>query len=424
MGMGKTKLALDWLTFKRKRNLWNRCLIVSPKSVISHWLDEIEKHSDFKADYVRSTSSGFPDTEIVVVNYRKLVLMGIPEGFDAIILDESFMIKNKSIRTKAITNQTENFKLKLLLSGPIFESYLDYFYQLYFISPRIIGVRSLTEFKNRFCIMGGYLRKQILGYKNIQMLLNRISPFVYVMKKTEVKGFRKQNFIRKFVSLKDYPEIYKTMKDLKKELAAELEDGKKVMVVGGASKLIKILQLPSGFLYLKDDEGVGSTYFFDRSPKLELLKTILDDLDPSLKKLIWFRFKGEKQLFKKYFKSPLIIDGTTSVEKRRDFLKEYEKQNLIFVQIDSSKFGVEIPADYVIYFSNTFSFITRKQSEARSLRVTTKKDVTYIDLESEPDRRIKSILDKKGLLNTSFSNYMTKKIRIDSNFLAEFLEGL
>ena len=425
MGLGKSKLALDWLTFKKQRGLWKRCLIVSPKSVISHWMDEIKKHSDFKADYVKSTQSGFPDTEIVVVNYRKLVLMGIPEGFDAIVLDESFMIKNKSRRTKSIINQSINFKLKLLLSGPVFESYLDYFYQLYFISPRIIGMRSLSEFKRKFCLMGGYLRKQILGYRNIPVLLNRISPFVYVMKKSDVKDFRKQIFIRKFVSLKEYPDIYKAMKDLKRELATELIEGQKIRISGGGAKLSKILQLPSGFIYVNDDGNGGEfTHFFKRSPKLELLVQVLSELDSNSKKLIWFKFKGEKELFQKYFKDPLIIDGSTSIEKRKEILDEYERRNLIFVQIDSSKFGVEIPADYVIYFSNTFSFITRKQSEARSLRVTTKEDVTYIDLESEPDRKIRSILEKKGILNTSFSNYMTRKIRIDSDFLVEFLEGL
>ena len=425
MGLGKTKLALDWLTFKRKRGLWKRCLIVTPKSVINHWLDEIKEHSDFKADYVKSTDSGFPDTEIVIINYAKLILMGIPEGFDAIILDESFMIKNRSKRTKFIINWSQDFRLKLLLSGPVFESYLDYFYQLYFISPRIIGMRSLTEFKNKFCMMGGYLRKQILGYKNIPMLLNRISPFVYVMKKQEVKNFKKQIFVTKFVSLKQYPEIYKAMKELKRELATELKNGKRIRINAGGAKLSKILQLPSGFIYTKDEENIKDpTFFFNRSPKLELLIDVLKELNPNSKKLIWFKFKGEKDLFERYFKSPLIIDGTTSIEKRKIILDRYEKENIIFVQIDSSKFGVEIPADYVIYFSNTFSFITRKQSEARSLRVTTKEDVTYIDLESEPDRRIRQILEKKGILNASFSKYMTRKVKIDSDFLIEFLEGL
>lgn len=64
-------------------------------------------------------------------------------------------------------SQANQFRL-LLTGTPICNGYMDLYYQLRMIDKTLVG--GLTEFKTQYVEMGGYMGKQIVGYKNLDKL--------------------------------------------------------------------------------------------------------------------------------------------------------------------------------------------------------------------------------------------------------------
>ena len=109
------------------------------------------------------------------------------------LLTKQLLLKNHAAkRTKNLCKIAQGFKFKRSLTGsPITKSPLDIYAQLDFsLQNGILGYDSYYAFQNRYAVivkqsMGAKSFNQVIGYRNINELTQKIDDFSYrVLKKT------------------------------------------------------------------------------------------------------------------------------------------------------------------------------------------------------------------------------------------------
>lgn len=158
-------------------------LIVAPTSVCAVWPKEFADYADFR--YTVKTLLGtkpqrlkaladleafpFQSLKVAVINYESTWRDGIFEKLleydaDLIIADESQRIKtHDAAQSKSMHQLGDKARYKLILSGtPVQNEAVDIFSQYRFLDPTIFGT-NFYAFRNRYAVMGGFNRKQIVS---------------------------------------------------------------------------------------------------------------------------------------------------------------------------------------------------------------------------------------------------------------------
>jgi superfamily II DNA or RNA helicase len=107
MGSGKTLMALGTMLYARQRP--RRILILTSKSVLSHWKNEMRRI--FPAH-------GEPAIQVHLINLSNAVYLDhVARSYDAVIIDEFHMFKNLNDRVLYLLHQLSSVSHVLLLSG-------------------------------------------------------------------------------------------------------------------------------------------------------------------------------------------------------------------------------------------------------------------------------------------------------------------
>ena len=187
MGCGKTLTAIATAGAAYQAGKVSKVLIVAPTSVCSVWPKEFEEYADFKANVkvmlgdkrhrlkALSDLDAFPfkALKVAVINYESTWRDGIFDALlewdaDMIICDESQRIKTHDAeQSKAMHKLGDQARYKLILSGtPVQNNAIDLYSQYRFLDPTIFGT-NFYQFRNRYAIMGGFNRHQIVGYRDL-----------------------------------------------------------------------------------------------------------------------------------------------------------------------------------------------------------------------------------------------------------------
>ena len=218
MGTGKSKVLIDNLGMLFLDGQINFALVLAPKGVYRNWVaKEIPEHmsddiphrvirwvasaNKKQTEEMRSVKDNFAGLTIFVMNVESFsTKKGQTAGewmartfgnYGLIAIDESTTIKNhKAKRTKALLKIASQFKYRRLLTGsPITKSPLDIYSQTEFLRPGLMGHESFYTFQGRYAVlqrrsMGAKSFQQIVGYKNLDELTEKIDTFSYrVLKK-------------------------------------------------------------------------------------------------------------------------------------------------------------------------------------------------------------------------------------------------
>ena len=188
MGCGKTRTAIAIAGAAYQKGTIQRVLVIAPTSVVSVWPKEIaesQTSSDLqgapgtKQQRIRMIEDlqafPFKALKVAVINYESTWREGLFEKLqeydaDLIICDESQRIKTHDAeQSKAIHKLGDQARYKLILSGtPVQNDAIDIWSQYRFLDASIFG-RNFYQFRNRYAIMGGFNRKQIVGYKDLDV---------------------------------------------------------------------------------------------------------------------------------------------------------------------------------------------------------------------------------------------------------------
>ena len=413
----------------------DRVLIVAPTSVVAVWPKEFQEFADFK--YTCRTLLGdkthrlrelndlqkfpFKAMKVAEINYESTWREGIFEALqeydaDLIICDESQRIKTHDAeQSKALHKLGDQARYKLILSGtPVQNNAIDIFSQYRFLDPTIFG-QNFYQFRNRYAVMGGFNRRQIIGYKDLDGLIKKEHSIAFRITKNEAIDLPEQTFeTRKVHFSKKEQDLYNR---IKRDSYAELDSGGQITATTVLTKLLRLQQLTGGFL-VKDDAAKPEQV---SKAKLDALNDIIEDyvIGAGKKLVIFARFIAEvkaiidmvdKQLPKGMKQA--AIYGDIKKEDRGDIVKQFQEDpnTTVFIgQIDTAGTGITLTAaDTCVYYSKNFNYATYSQSLSRIHRIGQRNVCTYIDLEVEKtiDELIsKSLAKKEDMAKTVVDNW-------------------
>ena len=404
---------------------------MAPTSVCAVWPKEFNDYADFK--YTVKVLLGdkksrikalddldkfpFEALKVAVINYESTWREDIFDrllAFDAdlIIADESQRIKtHDAAQSKAMHQLGDKARYKLILSGtPVQNEAVDIFSQYRFLDPTIFGM-NFYAFRGRYCVMGGFNRKQIVQYRDLDALIKKEHSIAYRVTKEEALDLPEQTFENRYITLsKKERNIYDK---LRRDSFAELDGGGTITATTVLTKLLRLQQFTGGFL-VEDD--AAKPQLVSRG-KLDALADILQDyvVEGKKKLVIFARFIPEvmeiiklaNDIAGKHGMQTVAIYGDIKKELRGDIVQQFQTDpaTTVFVgQIDTAGTGITLTAaDTCVYYSVNFNFATYSQSLSRIHRIGQHHPCTYIHLVAEntvDDTILASLAKKEDLAKT------------------------
>lgn len=438
MGCGKTITAVATAGAGYKLGYLKRVLIVAPTSVCAVWPKEFQDYAAFpftirtmlgdKAKRLKELRDleTFPyeHLKVAVINYESVWREGIFEALqeydaDMIIADESQRIKtHDAAQSKAMHTLGDKARYKLILSGtPVQNEAVDIFSQYRFLDPLVFGENFYT-FRGRYAVMGGFNKKQIVSYRDLDTLIKKEMSVAYRVTKEEALDLPEQTFEKRYITLNTKERnIYDR---LRRDSFTELEGGGTITATTVLTKMLRLQQFTGGFLVEDDAENPKLV----SRGKLDALEDILQDyvVEGKKKLVIFARFLPEiheieklceKVLGKSGMKSAAIY-GEIKKERRGDIVNQFQtdpKTMIIIGQIDTLGVGVTLTAaDTCVYYSVNFNYATYDQSLSRIHRIGQKNHCLYIHLIAEKtidETVLKALAKKEDLAKTIVDNWRT-----------------
>ncbi len=433
MGTGKSKVLIDNMGMLYQSGLINFALVIAPKGVYRNWVaKEIPEHmsddiphrvirwvsgpNKKQAEEMRSVKDKFNGLTIFVMNVESFSsLKGKNAGEwmaralgsnGMIAIDESTTIKNhKAKRTKALMKIAAGFKYRRLLTGsPVTKSPMDIYSQCEFLRPGLLGYDSYYAFQGRYAVvqrktMGQAAFQQIVGFKNLDELTNKIDMFSFRVLKKDCLDLPDKIYTARYVGMT--PDQMKMYEDVRRHAMVLLDDGELVTAPAVITQMLRLQQIMSG--HLKTDDG-EMLYF--PSKRMDALTEIMNEHDG--KAIIWSRFRYDIQQITQMLNdkfgegSAAAYFGDTTDDDRNNIVKNFQNPDhplKFFVGNPATAgYGLTLTeANLVVYYANDFNLETRIQSEDRAHRIGQKNNVTYIDLicEGSIDERIVKALRNK-----------------------------
>lgn len=342
--------------------------------------------------------------------YNKLMAY-IKDRRAMVIDDESSRIKNpSSIRTKNATNIAWSAWYRMILTGtPVLQGPHDLFAQFRFLNPEIIGFKKWAAFKARYCLIGGFENRQIVGHVNIDELVARIKPYAQMIRLEDCVDIPHKIYRKIPVPLSDEQRSY--IRQLKDEGTLVLENlGTELYVEMALERMTRIQQIVGGSIPFWDEE-IGkyrSRPLEGKIPKLEAMLDYIEDGANDHKYLIWARFTPERDriceaLSKIYGEQAVVrFDGEVKDENlRKEAVRRLQTDPTCrFFVGNQAVAGIGLTltaAKTALNYSNTFSAEDRIQMENRNHRTGQDEHCIYVDFEAmvKEDRMITRALALK-----------------------------
>lgn len=430
IGLGKTLIALYTL------KLWNiqgRTLVICPNSVIETWKEEIEKHTNFTYCILKGSKQErlakitIEKADIFIINYEGLKVIctdringknvlnpAYPKnfGFECIISDESHRYRNeKTTQSRCSFHFTSRARYVINMTGsPIADNAIDLFGQYYVLDNGHTFGMNKGKFlyhyfyksnkfdynwtPKRICHICG----ELYDFKNRHLSTHKISLDNY-RKKFPDKEITSEEIIleaTKHNSIQfsreeclDLPdkiyevrEVFPTMEQRK--TMTEIINGIDLTILNKKTiekHTLKLVQVIGGTLLYEN----GKVYEFPRNPKLNELKSLIEEIDGKM--IIFFSFVAEGKMIGKMLKKIRMefaeIHGGIK-DKGKELRKFREERNcrVLLGHPRSSGEGLNIQiANTIIYYNNGYIGTTvRQQSEGRIHRAGQKNTCVFIDI--------------------------------------------
>lgn len=442
MGAGKTFATINLAAARKLREKINHVVVVvNPSAIKDVWEVELEKHCP--VDYNCFVFNAGDGTKLLrhcaerdehALNWVVFGVEAFSQGkaIDSLteyitqhrdegimmVIDEATSIKTPTAaRTKKITKQGHRCQYRLILTGtPITQGYQDLFAQMNFLDPDILGCRSYVLFRNLYCIMGGFEGRSIVGYQRVNELMERIAPWCDIVSKEEAMPELEPKQYLPDLVVNPSPEQKSAMEQLKNEQMAE-DAGETLTVSMAMERITRYQQICGGFFPYDDTENGGYSVkaISGRNPKLEaLIKDVELVHEQGHKTIIWARFIPEIELIRdtlaRVFGPESVVDfyGGTPPEKRKEhtrrFQEDPEVRFIVSTQAVGGKGQTWTAATQTRYYSQTFSYEDRMQSEDRNHRRGQTNSVGYrnVVMNVAADRMVAKAISKKHDVSQEF----------------------
>jgi len=418
MGLGKTAVVLAEYTKLIIQDKVDTLIVICPNSLKKVWKKEVEKWGvDLPVVLWPKKLDPKDRNTILTINYEAVrgkggdyLLSILKERRCYVALDESIHVKNpQSQRTKALIDLCKRAIVVRALSGaPIVKSALDIWGQL-----RVLGHLSGYNpfaFRNHFCVMGGYMGKQIVGTRNEEELSDLLDQHSFRAQKADWTDLPAQLYSNFHYELPpDQAAVYRGMLD---EFVVQIHD-EVITAPMAITQMMKLQQISSGFII--DEEG--KTHLpWKKNKKIDLLTEIVENTPGKV--IIFCFYKQSIRNLLEQFPNAAVIRGKGNEDIEDEKLRFNEGDaDVMVAQLTAGKYGHTLlgdqdnnPCHTAIFFENNYDLDTRIQAEARNHRHGQRHVVTYIDLIGPRlDQVIIDALQRKLNIGRSVINYIKKE---------------
>ncbi len=414
-GCGKTKPVIDTVAYLYETGEVDALLVIAPNGVHRNWVsDEIPAHMPDRVQektvchiwYSTGTKRHMKSYQDCL-NHRGLAVLVM--SYDAImtkagqkawkqfltkrrclyVLDESQRIKTPGAkRTKRILGSREAAQYRRILSGtPVANTPFDVYSQLKFLEPTVwlkYGISSFAAFKSYFGVWETWETKderqypKCVAYRNLEILAQETARLGSRVTKDQVLDLPPKLYSKRYFELtKTQADLYNQVRD---EYLLDLETGQLTIMLA-IVRLLRAQQVVCGYFPTSDDNPT-LRHIPGANPRVDLLGEICDDLPHSA--IIWCRFREDVQLVaQKLGKRCVVVDGSVPSQKRGPLLDAFQKREIQFMVANPACIGTGVTltaARTVVYYSNSFNYEHRSQSEDRAHRIGQEHPVNYVDI--------------------------------------------
>ena len=395
-GLGKTKIALDLFDYRVRMKQARRALVLVPySSNITTWEDEIILHSEkHKSDIDVFTYMGFLRKVCSSIkDHFKIsnkLIKKISKEYDFLVMDESTFLKNhRSLTFRVCRELSKVIPFRFCLTGtPFGKNPQDLWAQFFVIDQgetlgKTLGIfrgAFFNEEKNAFTGFPEYTfdkRKKKRLSRFIKNRSIRYSEKECLSLPIIKGGLLDSSFMLRSIYLPEDTKPY--YEKLVKELREGYEDYKLIDNV-----FLRMRQLTSGFITMKDEDGVKRKIIFETNPKLEALVELVKEIPEGSSFIVFNQFiesgKFIERRLKKEGISCLRLYSKTSNKKQvvRDFVKGKAR---CLLSSEAGAYSLNLQkANYVIFYESPVSPTMRIQAEKRVFRSGQKNRVFIYDL--------------------------------------------
>jgi len=424
-GLAKTTTALNLFLDKHLSDEVDTLFVLTKKSLRYNWKDEAEKWG-FNIPFTIRERDGWdgpmpaPGKPRVLVGYYEN--LHLESAFDAymkaasqsgrvmMVADESQAIKNYASKPYQKFHELNMLcdHANLLSGTPQAQNPLDWWPQLRSLKA-IKGVTPI-QFKLKYCKMGGFKGKQIMGVNedNLADLQRLISESGFVASKKDwAADLPDKTF--ETIRLEMPPELLKHYRSMELEFYAELSETEFVTANMVISALLKLQQISSGFIINENKKPIDIVKFTD-IPKVQALKDLIEGSTSKIIVFTHFRYSTEalRTALSEY--DPCALIGQMQGEDLQKEVRKFNegKSRVMIAQVSVGGTGHTMlgnegmPCHTTVFYENSFSLIARSQAEDRNHRFGQKNAVTYYDFVSSgvEQRIIDALQKKKDLVET------------------------
>ena len=315
-------------------------------------------------------------------------------GPDLVVVDESHKIKGASANaSRLLARIGKTVPRRVILTGTVIpHSPLDVFGQWRFLEPTAFGSLDPRDpskrrpatyggFKNRYARLGGYMGREVMGFKNLDELRQVMARNSMAVRKEDALDLPQTTDITIPVHLS--PAESKAYASMKSDLAAWLADGSSATATSRLTQMLRLRQITSG--HLPDDSGTVQEI---GSSKADTIRSLVHDTLSDEKRLVVFGFfTAEIEQIRQRLQSPgtevVTVTGATSAEERARIRKRFgsdDPQRIVLIaQVKTMSVAVNelVTASHAIYASLSQQLDDYVQSRDRLNRIGQTRPVTY-----------------------------------------------
>lgn len=418
MGLGKTKQVIDIAVAKKLTHGYSHCLIICGVNGLKwNWQKEVGVHSNEKAFIlgqrykrgkviIEGNAAKFADLcdidslpYFLIINIESLRDANICGQIKAlcdngdigmVAIDEIHKAKNPSSQQgKAILKILPETRIAMT-GTPLMNSPVDLFIVLKWLGAE---KHSFYQFKNHYCVMGGYGGYEVIGYRNLAELQESLNDLMIRRLKRDVLDLPEKLYTVEVVEMtKPQSTIYN---EVREEIKKNID---KIRI--SSNPLAQLIRLRQATGYT----GILSSTV-QESAKLDRLEELVEEIAENGQKCIIFSNWTDmtEPCFKRLKKyNPAIVTGETKdrVAEQDKFMNDNSCKCIIGT-IGAMGTGLTLTAaSTVIFLDSPWNRANKEQAEDRAHRIGTKSNVTIITIVCKDtiDERIEEIVYGKGAM--------------------------
>jgi len=424
MGLGKTKQVIDIAVAKKLSKGYTHCLIICGVNGLKwNWQNEVYTHSNEEAyilgqritrdrTVIGSNADKLTDVMTLATNPAYFIITNVETLRDENIALELQELCNTGVigmvafdechKAKNPTTQQGKGILKLqadtmiaMTGTPLMNNPFDLYIILKWLGYE---KHAFGAFKRHYGEFGGFGGYEVVGYKNLEELQERLDEIMLRRKKEEVLDLPEKTYVDEYVDMSNnQAKIYK---EISSEIKANID-----LIATAPNPLAELIRMRQATGYT----GILSSVIKE-SAKLDRMEELVDEAVENGKKVVifsnWTQITDAvyKRLLNKNY-AGTIITGDTPDNLRQMRVEEFQNPHSIcrYIIGTSGAMGTGLTlteGTVEIFLDEPWNMALKEQCVDRCHRIGQKNNLTVYTLMCRDtiDERIHELVEKKGAM--------------------------